>query len=315
MSALQHLRDTGRLNDEGAELLYNTVARVARSRSFPPPEPHGAWSDEAIQEASHDFLAGPKAASRLLNLALLSSDEDHFARRLYTAVLNNFRDRARQTTVGKIMRKVREVAEQNDQLRLSPGPPEAIETPTSSAGIVYGGSDDILIRAAASTHTEIVRWRPEAERGVPIANRDDLVAVLLNIVKAADAPVALTQISHVVARRFNLTSVPSFTQTDTLDPRAVDPAEEVEVDDQARSILRQLTHRERQVLPLMDLSVRDAGAALNLSRSTIAREQARIRDILARTLPAGRDGETILRLLVERAGNVGGEHERGGNYD
>lgn len=106
-------------------------------------------------------------------------------------------------------------------------------------------------------------------------------------------------IARVIALRFDLIPMPAVTSIDVLDPVAHHPFAAVEVADQVDSILEQLTARERLVLPLLADSSREVAASLGLGHSTVAKTQARLRDLLGDLIP-DQDAEDIARELLDR---------------
>lgn len=295
---MSNLRGSGQLDAAGANLLYDAVRTAASIGSFPPPEDHNSWDRDAVLTVAHDFLTGQGAVERLTNLAALADGDESFRRLLVTAVRNFLRSRARQSVLGKQMRRIRAVAEAEESLQVlhdASGPlVAAAEGPT----IRFSGDDNALLRIAAKVGPQTRRrWRPDARREGPIADRAEIVSMLREIVAAAGGAVPISELARVLARRFDLAALPATVDMDTLDARPARGFEEVELSDQARALLDQLTERERLVLPFLDDSSRDVAARVDLGHSTVAKVQARLRSLLQEVLPAGDEGAQLLRMV------------------
>lgn len=76
--------------------------------------------------------------------------------------------------------------------------------------------------------------------------------------------------------------------------------ESVDVNDQVSSLIEQLTEVERAVLPLLDMSCREAARLLPYGHSTIAKAQASLKTLLQQILPAGDTGAAVLRAAINR---------------
>lgn len=296
MGTLNTLLESGVLDNDGAVLLYDTVRSVARNKNHQPPTGFRAWNDDAVITAAHDFLAGPRATARLVQLAAQATDDASFARLLETAILNYLRDEARRTTVGRQIRRIKavvadaaDITVDDDRVMFADGP----DAP-------FGDDEALLVRAAMAVQATRRRWRPDAERQGPLTSREDMLALVRAVLTAAGGSVPLATIARVVARRFDLDTLPVTVSVDALDPAGPSSFDEVEVMDQVEVVLAQLTERERLVLPLLDMSSREIGKQIELGHSTVAKTQARLRSVLATLLPPGDTGAALLRAVTER---------------
>jgi hypothetical protein len=296
MSILDTLLTTGTLSDEGGQLLYDTVAKVGRSNNFPPPTGFRVWNEQAVIAAAHDFLTGTRAVERLVHLAAQAADDATFTRLLETAILNFLRDEARRTVLGRQIRRLKDVIDDLDDVSIDGDYVFA----THASREPFSGDEAGLVQAARSVSVTQRRWRPESKREGPLAAREDMIALVRAVLDAARGGVTLATLGRVVARRFDLDSLPVTVSIDALDPPSLAPYAEVEVADQVAVILDQLTVREREILPLLDLSSREAARYVDLGHSTIAKTQASLRSLLQELIPPGDSGSAMLRVLTER---------------
>ena len=296
-SILDNLLRHGQLDDEGARLLYATVLATARSRNYPPPADHDSWTSNAVQEAAHDFLTGHRATERLVQIAVKATDDDSFGRLLNVAVLNWFRDGARRTVVGRQIRRLKDVCGADESMAVND---HGVRL-KSSADRAYADSEDMLVSAALGVPVQSRRWRPDAVREGPEADRADSLAIVRAVLTVAESRVAWPQLGRVFARRFDLITTPAVLEVDGLDPRpSLSGYARVDVADEVDAILQQLDVRERAVLPLLDMSSREAAQLLPYGHSTIANTQRRLREWLPTVLQPNREGEAVLAELVQR---------------
>lgn len=132
----------------------------------------------------------------------------------------------------------------------------------------------------------MIRWRPDAKRDGPVADRSALVAVCAAVITTAGAPVPLDVLTRVVARRFNVDDPPLLALVDAVEltegqpgrpcvtaevvteaglPRELAGVTRVEQPGVERliaaGIWAALAEQERLQLPLLDEAVRVQGAA------------------------------------------------------
>jgi hypothetical protein len=295
MSVLASLLTGEGLGTEGARLLYDTVRKVGTARNFPPPEGFQRWNTDAVATCAHEFLTGTRATERLVQLAVLASDDASFERLLTASVRNFLRDQARRTVVGALVRRLKDVAGESgvfvvsgDQISLATGP-----------NSLFGGDDADLVRAAMRVDVRTRRWRPDADRQGPLASRDNMIELMQTVLVAADGALDFATLARVIARRYDLDPLPAVEAVDVLDPHALSDFGAVQVGDQANPIIDQLTEVERRVLPLLDMSCREAAQHLPYGHSTVAKAQASLRAMLQQVLPAGSEGAALLRVITE----------------
>ncbi|MFD4640759.1 hypothetical protein ACFWN2_25820 [Lentzea sp. NPDC058436] len=296
MSTLNTLLTTGALDNAGARLLYETFEQTGRTHNHPPPAGFRTWNREAAVTAAHDFLTGTRSTERLVQIAAQAYDDESFVRLLQTTVLNYLRDVARATVVGTQVRRIKDVVAdepgllvEGERVRLADGPSDP-----------FGGDEVMLVRAAMKVDVTRRRWKPDAKREGPLADRADMVALVRAVLVAAEGSITFAMIARVVARRFDLDVLPVTVPLDGLDPPAASDFARIEIADQVEAVMAQLTERDKDVLPFLDESSRKAAPHIGLRHSAVALAQAKLKSLLAVVLPPGDEGVAVLRALTER---------------
>ncbi len=312
VGVLAHLQAFGELNEEGVALVYRLVGVTVRAHGFPPPSGKPAWGKEAVEEATHDFIADHLLGNhRLDSLMLRARDEDGFQRLLRTTILNYFRDQGRATARGALIRRFGELLQEEVQFRLwQQG--SSLFGRDSYWGLSHWDNpapfnDDpaSLISAAwGIPGVRIVRWRETSVRRSPASDRESLLAFLSGVFEAAGSTLTVPDLAGIAATRFALLETPAFVALD-------DPDERLEVEDQeatpeeqvsargiAFSVLQQLSEREREVFLRMGSgSIRSVADDLGVPKSTIFDAAERIRSIVDTATGDGEDPALVLREL------------------
>lgn len=308
---LAELRATGRLGDEGVRLLYRTVRAVARSDRLPPPSAHAAWDSDAVDDAAHTIVADHLLGRRRIDSLLLrATDEQSFARLLEATVRNFFRDQLRKTARGALGRRLGEILDSESQFRLW------------VAGATRFGSDSFWgmgdwtdprpfqgVPAALAPAAwripgiSVTRWRAEAARRSPLADRPSLVRFLEGVLDAAQSLISVPQFVEVASYRFALQDAPAIVTLDEPSPPSVPereprPEELVVARAKAVHVFGQLSDRERQLLlRLGDQDYRSMAEDLGLPKSTVFDAIQRLRGIIASALEPSDDSGAVMREL------------------
>jgi hypothetical protein len=295
VTAWEELRDDGHFGDEASLLLYRCVRTVARFGGYPPPQGSQMWDMDAVQSVAHAVFAAGRGPARLVELAIRASSEAEFTRVLEAVVRNHLRDLARDTTKGKLIRRLRHVLDSDDRFATVPDGAEGAGFVTLADGTlsgVFGGRHDDLVAASyGAPGVTLLRWRADTRREPPVADRDSLVSVCETVLRAAGAAMRLPDLAQVVADRFAVGAAPlgagrdtepwhaahepdwePGTPASTGSAGAAMPADRaVIVEEAARSLISQLDLRERLVLGhLAAPTVRDMAEATGIPRSTVA---------------------------------------------
>lgn len=302
MSVLSDLRQTGRLNDAGAQLLYETVAAVARFSNMPPPTGHGSWNGDAVMETAHDFLAHAQTPRRLTTIAVEATDDIALEHLLEAAVRNYLRDVARATDRGALMRRLLSVLAESERFTQVPeGQPGAgWWTLTDGQERPWGGNIDNLVAASwEAPGITAVRWSNAVRRG-PVAARATLERFLQAVLAEAAGAVRLAELARVAEHRFNLGSV-SEVELGGTDAPVHDPAPDDEVQDDIDVAWEELSTRERVILANHGLTVRELAEVVGLGKSAAAEARRQVETKLRILLSESADSDASAIALVEKS--------------
>jgi hypothetical protein len=185
---------------------------------------------------------------------------------------------------------------------------------------VFAGRKADLIEVAWSVTVRLVRWRSDAKRISPVAERQSFVAVLGAVLDAAGGSVHEDDLLEVVATRFGVGPV-SFAEAldvpeeehgpvetaPTPEDAVVAEDEELEAAIQASSVWAQLTSEDRRVLPHLGKSARAAAAGAGVGKTKANTDMPRLEEKMAVLI--GTDQErraAVIRELLHLAGGADG---------
>lgn len=303
MSAFDDFSRTGQWNDELARLLYESVRSVATSRNFPKPAGFRSWADDdAVYETAHEFLYGPGGERRITALLVSATSQASFERLLDTYVQNFLRDQARRTDIGKLVRRINEVAEAEASFEVAAANPRRWHlagSPTEPSA----APASVLSAALKVVRVVVPAWSSET-RDAPAADRASFVSMIHAILSAADGSVSAADIAHAIAERLDIRRVLPEEALDPMleigleppDPNA-SPDTEVEDRDVAVHIFDRLDDTERIVYANQGSTVRQLGDLLGMSKSRAATIQTALHAKFAALLTAYDDARGALRHL------------------
>jgi hypothetical protein len=307
VSALVELREYGRLGPDGVEALYQAIAAVARFDHYPPPEGYKRWNADAVRDAAANFVAGPRSTERLMQLAILATDERSFLRLLEAAVRNSFRSEARRTAGGKLYRRLRGVLEEAEGIVQVSSDVFALEGETES---VERGLLDYLIPSTWNVEIDSIPGRLDADGNIKIS-RLALERLCRAILNEAGGPLDLDAFLYLVGARLGLREAPLVADVDTSAPTRR-PDDEAVDRLTAEGIFEELSARERVALIVLEDSVRDAANFAGIGKSSMAELMARLRSRLEVLLPEDSGRGPVLARLVEMALAWSGEARNDG---
>lgn len=303
MTPREELLTTRRLGRAGAELLYKTVGLVAVVNGFPPPEGSSRWDETAVAETAHDFVNDERGTKRLLDVALGSTDDRSFERRLEKAVLNFLRDAARRTDLGKLILRVKEILRDEDDFQAVPGRPERW---TLAGGVTEPSSagPDKLAFATIGVPVVIPKWSSTRRDG-PLADRPSFMRLMINILDAAAGSLTAADIARALTARLNHRKTAYTTLLDTHEqvPEPADiagnPATLTVAELHAVDIFDSLNDNERIIVTTLDKNVRDLARLINAGKTTAALIRQRLIDRLRIELAEDEDADTIATALCK----------------
>jgi hypothetical protein len=244
MGALEELCEQGTLGPAGARLLYETVRAVVHFRNFPRPKGHQSWTQDAVEEVAHDFLADPATSGRLTTLAAKAGDDQQLGYLLNTAIVNFLRDRSRRTDRGHLIMRLREVLlEAPDRfvrLHKERFGEELWARPSDAEVPRWAGPIDELVVAAWGVEgLSLQPWAQAARRG-PLADRESWQRLIEAVLTAAGRPVANHDLVEIAANRFGVRLRPTTVPIDEADP---DPPSRAEIPADAAEVAEQMASR------------------------------------------------------------------------
>lgn len=302
--AWSELRLAKKIGKHTADLVYETVEAVRRHHRFPPPEGVDRWDEGAVHEVAHEFLAGKseedkrRAGGRLRRLVASATDEGSFERLLHKAVLNHFRMEARTTNAGAVMRSLEHAIDGDDEIVTvgSSSATKAWSLRVHQDEFPYSGDPAVLVAAAhAVPGVRRARWSSTSRRRAPIAEPASFRRVIHAILEAARAPVLRRLFVDVVVARFPLAWEPPSVELDeTLTGHVASP----EATAVASVIWDELDDKERLVVAVLDLDVREIEERTGLPKSTAHRAKHSATKVLAEHLADVGDQSGVIAALA-----------------
>lgn len=267
MSAFDELTTTGRLGDDGARMLYGAVRAVGKGRGFPPPTGHSSWTKDAVIEAAHTFLSGTRTPARLAHLRLHATDEQSMERLLNTMILNHFRDRARQTELGRLIRRINTVLgddgrflRNDDRWSLTTGPTLPSTVPAAR----------LAAAADAVENITVPRWSDSTARAHPHANASSIALLCHTVLDEANGSLPAAELARAIAGRVGLRRTPVVNLLDVPELSDESYSTVVDTDNQrraARVVFDTLTDREKRMIATLHLPLRDLYEATGIKKS------------------------------------------------
>jgi len=265
--------------EDELELVVRLVWQVVRKSSFPPPDPHDAWTTEAVVDQAVNLYLAKGGAVVAEAVAAAGGDQGHLERRLLKTIRNHMIDVAKSTPVGLMRNRLATMLRRHpDYVRLE-GAEYPLDgwAPTGSPGAtgdLWQGDEDTLHVAATSVRVPggIVFNKSGPP---PAATKQALLDVLAAVFDAAGGCYVPDQtLARVIARRFDEFLDPdgrdvaaytspadpeTISEFDSADPTADDQHDRVDAADIADWLWTEFSWDERTVYPYLDVPDDDAG--------------------------------------------------------
>ena len=256
MSAYEELESTGIVGDQTIALLRRLGAQYTRSHSFPPPEGHDRWTDEAVDDLLGELFA-EKGPAFVLACLVGASDDASLERLLLAVIGNHLIDQAKKTERGKLRRRLDGLLTGDPRFTRVTAAQAGIAgwTLTGRATTVTARSPADLQEAACSVRgVSITRWNTAGP--TPAGTQHALVTVAEAVLEVAEGVVRDEDLARAIQARFVLISPPKFTELkagEQRDEPVAHPDDEpqalVEVNDRAEDLWQGLSQTERTLLP------------------------------------------------------------------
>jgi RNA polymerase sigma factor (sigma-70 family) len=228
------------------------VSQQLRSGTVSPTlSASGEWDEEAIADATHDWLAEKLLRGALLQAFDRTSTPQALARYLERAFKNWLRDKGRSRSWPRIVIRARELLE-------SGAPFERFEEAPQWLDHRYGlaswtdperiDNEELVVRAVhVLPDIQIVRER--GERAPMILSTPDLKALLEHVLESLEGTITLSQLDRGFRYRFAWAFEAANVELDETVEEAARPAtSEAEAEEAAQAILADLTKRQLEML-------------------------------------------------------------------
>lgn len=309
LSAYTEFQSTGAAGDETCSMLHRCVKQVGRRTSFPPPDGHTSWTDDACWDLLSEMFASAPDAGRtfVVGCFVKATDDASFERLVLTAIENHLKDEAKKTERGKLRRRLDTLLGADGRFVRGAGAGGAW-TLTEDAGSVWQGDRSDLVPAAFAVAGTIDRLNPAGP--TQATTKATLLAVAYAVLSAAGGAVRDEDLAYVFQQRFSLLRPPTFTTLHSDDgwepPASPDlPSDERSEADAtvagatALTLWASLSPVERAMIPMLD----GAAATLVKVTGTGHKQALAIRDAVKEKLRVAvvesDDVNTLLGELLE----------------
>ncbi|WP_147684977.1 sigma-70 RNA polymerase sigma factor region 4 domain-containing protein [Aeromicrobium terrae] len=245
---------------------------------------------EAVLETAHDYLVDSTNYAGLTEIAARVEDEPGLRNYLTAALTNYLRAAGRRTTMGRLVRRLRDRLSEDDRFAWVPaGSPGAGNVMLSGqSSVPYGGPLAELAEAAAAVEVNVVRWRSSSKREGPLADTPALMAMSQAMLRKAQGSLSVPQLAEVMSRRLGVDprSIPATIPVEDLGENlAVDmerhssgrfDAHNLEVADALEVIFDELTEREILVLSALHEPIRIIADQTGMPVSTVGAVKQRV---------------------------------------
>lgn len=290
-------------------MLHRCAKQVAGRSSFPPPEGHQHWTDEACWDLLAEMFASTKDGGQtfVVGCFVTATDDPSFERLVLAAIENHLVDEAKKTERGKLRRRLDTLLSADERFGRAAGAGGAWAL-REHAGAVWQGDRDDLLRAAFAVPGSIDRLNPAGP--TPAGTKATLLAVAHGVLTAATGSVRDEDLAWVLQHRFALLRPPTFT-TLTTDgewepPAAPDrPSDEQSAADAtvagatALTLWASLSTDERAAIPLLDAPVARLARATGTGPKRAESIRAALREKLRLSIAETDDVDSLLGELLE----------------
>lgn len=315
LSAYAEFQSTGFAGDETCSMLHRCVKQVSRRTSFPPPDGHYSWTDDACWDLLSEMFANASDGGSpfIVGCFVKATDDASFERLILTAIENHLKDEAKKTQRGKLRRRLDTLLSADNRFVRGAGAGGAWAL-SEHTGSVWQGDRNDLVRTAFTVPGTIEKLNPAGP--TPAATKATLLAVAHAVLSAAGGAVRDEDLARVFQERFALLRPPTFTTLESdgvWEPSAPadHPSDEQSAGDAtvatatALTLWASLSPVERALIPILG----ESDAALAKAAGTGPKQAAAIRDAVKEKLrlavvesdDAGTLLEDLLQLCTGKA--------------
>jgi len=303
--ACEEVQTLGRLDEACVKLLCALMAEETRRVAV--LRPPGGWDLDEVEGLVSEFFI--KKGQRLTaDLVMIGVTPEVVGKVMRRWIRNFLIDRARDTPLGRIRRKLEEdmLGQHPEFLQVPPGEEGAGRWYLAGQpSYPYGGDFTPLIETAyAVPGVKAVRW--SGPRRPPLTSDASLRAIVAAVLTAAGGSLEVAQLVHVVAQRFPAAAEPEDVtiDDDTFD-RAThmgsdDPGFAFETGESISAVLDQLSPSQRALVPYLDRDINVVMEVLNVGRSRAYEAVRHLKGLLDRLLPDDETRGVVYAAVVER---------------
>lgn len=300
LRAIQH-GDTA----EYVAVIKKQAASVVRR--LPKPDGTG-WTPQDIEDLRSEFYASAAYEHAVLN----AHDDESLRKLVYTGLVNLVRAELRRTDRGRLLRRLKDLVSSEGYIEEPAKFWRRKDDPSEVSTVVMPD----LIKAVWQVEVQVVKWRPDAKRNSPLAEKSSLLALLDAVYDRAKGAVHIDVLVEVFGQRLGVGPVSINEALDVADDRFTvdresDPAEqlldnenELDAAKAARALWDQLSPRERELAPHFASSARQAAHAIGGGKSAVNDAMNRLREKFRLALLDADDDNRrlVLRELLELSG-------------
>ena len=303
--ACEEVQTLGRLDEACVKLLCALMAE--ETRRFAVLRPPGGWARDEVESLVSEFFIkkGQRLTADLVTIGVTPEVVGKVMRRW---IRNFLIDRARDTPLGRIRRKLEEdmLGQYPEFLQVPPGEEGAGRWYLAGQpSYPYGGDFTPLIEAAyAVPGVKAVSW--SGPRRPPLTSDASLRAIVAAVLTAAGGSLEVAQLVHVVAQRFPAAAEPEDVtiDDDTFDRvtrmESDDPGFAFETGESISAVLDQLSPSQRALVPYLDRDINAVMEVLNVGRSRAYEAVRHLKGVLDRLLPDDETRAVVYTAVVER---------------
>lgn len=278
------------------QLVREVATGLAGSR---PLNPNGhPWRTEDTDDLVQDFFAGPSWQGVLIN----AENDDGLRALIYRTLDRILIDQYRRTERGRLQRRLDEIFRDDRFVEH----PQHYWRRNSDPSTVFNGSANDLAIAVSTVDIKIVVWRADSVRRSPHTDRESFFALLDAMFDCARSAIEMNAIVNVLANRLGLQTASLFEEinvadnSDDLDSKLIANEDDGEGATVAVDIWTQLSPLERRMLPMMEVSSREAGLRLGIGKTQANNVNVRLKEKLRQTLEGEANGvrEAIIEHLL-----------------
>lgn len=250
------------------------VEKLAASVAGRFPKPDGTnWTPEDVEDLISEFCASPAYEHSILN----AHDDESLRKLVYRGLANLVRAKLRRTDRARLLRRLKGVISPEGYVERPTKFWRRRDDPPSVSTVAVPD----LLETVWQVEVEVVKWRPDAKRRSPVAEKSSLLALLDAVYDRAEGAVHIDTLVEVIGRRLGVGPVAAIESLDMAEDRYTadwesDPAEQVceqyrELDaaNTANVLWDQLSPRERQLVPYLSSSARQAATAIGGGKSAV----------------------------------------------